>query len=203
MGKLDHLKIKKAPAAFAGWAKQFNQQVDLLGSIEGGPGIDIQVAHSPRKIISHPQGHKPKEQPRGKILLTLRPSAVNGLGVSGGGGNTNGVNVNVVTFGFTGAVVSTITVPSASIGSDYPTSFTTCSNSAFVSIGSALTVQKTNSSRVGQMTADDDAGLYLSDGTNVFGINYSALSHDIAIKTFVGCNSGSPGNYLVVASDFF
>jgi len=201
MGKLDHLKIKRVPAAFAGFAKNFNQQVDLLASIQGGPGIDVQVAHSPRKIVAPPKGQpRPKEQPRGKILFTLRPSAINGIGVSGGAGNSNTVNVNIVT---SGSTIATISVPSAAVGFDYPTAWTTCSNSAFASMTSGFTAAKANSARVAQLTADDDAGIYQSDGTNIFSINYSALLHNIGIRQRVGCNSGTPANYLVVASDFF
>ncbi len=118
MGKLDHLKIKKAPACFAGWAKNFNQHVDLVAGMEGGPGVDVQVAHSPRKLAPSPHGQpRPKEQPRGKILLTLRPSAISGIGVGGGaGGNTNGVTVNAV--GYDGLLVGVIA--GNAVASNYP-----------------------------------------------------------------------------------
>lgn len=115
-GKLDHLKIKTAPECFSTWARNFNQQVDLIGSMEGGPGIDVQVTHSPRAQFLQPlaSSHAPKEQPRGKIKFTVRPSALAGLGVGSGGGSNGNATLAV---GINGSLVgvSSETHPNAGI----------------------------------------------------------------------------------------
>ncbi len=183
MGKLDHLKIKKSPACFATFAKNFNQQVDLLASIQGGPGIDVQVAHSPRKTISGPSQHKPKEQPRGKILLTLRPSAVNGLGV--GSGTGGGGNVSTFAVGPEGTLVP-ILATGASPGS-YPN---------YLQTGVTLAPGSWFSG---------SSGFGMIGNTNAFSLFVATalVTHNITVREFTGCNSGSPGNYLAIASDFF
>ncbi len=190
MGKLDHLKIKKAPACFAGWAKQFNQQVDLLGSIQGGPGIDIQIAHSPRKTISGPPGHKPKEQPRGKILLTLRPSAINGIGVGGitnGNGNSNSninsVNTNAV---YTDGSIVSLTVQAAALN---PNSFPT--------------VLRTNGGGTTNYGITNATGWELRGTTNSVSIPFSAIVRPMSIRTLQICDNGNTRSIDVIASDTY
>ncbi len=183
MGKLDHLKIKSGPACFEPWAKNFNEQVDLLGSIQGGPGIDVQVAHSPRKTVSTPGQSKPREQPRGKILMTLRPSAINGIGVGGGSGG-NGTSFAV---GAAGALVPVVTTGNTT--GNYPTYLQT---GAGPTQGTFFADSVTNGGSI---------GLYGNGAT--FEAIASQILHDIGVRTFVGCNSGAPGNYDTFASDFY
>lgn len=177
MGKLDHLKIRRAPAAFSGWAEQFNQQVDLLGSIQGGPGIDVQIAHSARNA-STSGSHKPNEQPRGKILFSLRPTAIQGIGLlgagQGGNSNTNYVNVNVVS---SAGTIATLSVPGASLSFVYP-------NSLYAQIGNSIAgilgygaVQVANGVRTGIFSADD--GLYYTKG---IGANTSIDTIGVAVS---------------------
>ncbi|HEX2656139.1 MAG TPA: hypothetical protein VHN11_21155 [Xanthobacteraceae bacterium] len=192
MGKLDHLKIKRCPAAFAPFARNFNDQVDLLASIQGGPGVDVQIASSPRKISGKPNEPKPKEQPRGKILFTMRPSALNGIGVSGNSSGGSG-NVNVVTSDGTLALIDGINVTGSSA---YPDSLQAGTFYATVTTGGVF--------RAVQLAVSNGAsGLVVTaDGTGLR-VNYADLSHDISVKTFTGCNSGNVADYLVIASDFF
>lgn len=184
-GKLDHLKIKKAPACFETWARNFNSQVDLLASIQGGPGIDVQIAHSQRAVVKHAgAGPKPKEQPRGRILLTLRPSAANGLGI-GGGGTTNGVQELMI--GPNGSLYAINVIGSAVATGNYPTY-----------------LQAGNGAPSTFYAGSGSFGLLGGVGNATsFAIDYGSLSHSMAIKEFTGCNSGSPANYLVVASNFY
>ncbi len=180
MGKLDHLKIKRAPAAFADWAKNFNQQVDLLGSIQGGPGLDVQVAHSPRKTVSVPGQPKPREQPRGKILFTLRPSAINGIGVGGGsGGNSNTNTVNVTLVGSAGFLYS-LSVPSAAVLTNYPTDLRT---------NGATNYGITNAT-----------GWELKGSVNSVSIPFAAIVRPMSIRTLTICDNGNTKSIDVLAS---
>jgi hypothetical protein len=201
MGKLDHLKIKSCPAAFAPFARNFNQQVDLLGSIHGGPGVDVQIAHSPQKRSPGTPGQpKPKEQPRGKILFTLRPSAVSGIGVgSGAGGNSNTVNTNCVA---ADGSLTLLSVPSATLQPNtFPTRLYVQNGNTFSYFdGDGMQVQFPNSHGVG---ITPSFGFTVGNAFNYLGINFGDITKDMGIKTFVGCNSGNAANYLVVASDFF
>jgi hypothetical protein len=182
MGKLDHLKIKKAPAAFAKWAQNFNQQVDLLGSMEGGPGIDVQVAHSPRAQFLQPlagSGTKPREQPRGRIKFTVRPSALNGIGISGGGGVTNSVNTNVI--GSTGTI-STISVLAASPSFTYPN------------------VVRAGNGNTNYFMADT-TGMTIQGTVNAVSIPFANVSKPMGIKTVTVCINGNSKSMDVIASD--
>lgn len=89
MGKLDPLKVKRAPKAFVQTFRKLNRAIELLASIQGGPGIDVKLAPpvAPRPVS--PGQPKPREQPRGRIVLSLRPAAVAGLGIGGVSTNTN------------------------------------------------------------------------------------------------------------------
>jgi hypothetical protein len=95
MPDLSHLKIKKAPKALASFAAEHNALVDLIASIEGQLGINVNVASSPRKRISFPVGMKaPKQQPRGKILITGNPTALFAYGAGGSSNGTGEVHLN-------------------------------------------------------------------------------------------------------------
>lgn len=294
-GKLDHLKIKKAPACFVSWARNFNSQVDLLASIEGGPGIDVKIAHSERSVVKPAaSSHRPKEQPRGKILFTLRPSAVNGVGVGGGGGFVPTDTRPVV--GSDGLLIEVLvpnTIPTPNV---YPSQLqvgtnagahwvATISGAEFIS-GAVSTVQNANgfgvtdtatqtemrvdafraidASNISELTpyaltitdgADtvsansnaisvtdgateacvlvdavrvlnngvfsemrpnavamtdggnfwtvNSSGFAMTDGTNAVAIPFASILRNMGIREFTGCNSGSPANYLTIASDFY
>ncbi len=200
MGKLDHLKIHKAPACFAEWARNFNHQVDLLASIQGGPGIDVSVAHSKPKLAPVPAGqHRPREQPRGKILLTLRPSAVSGIGVSGDASNytpPNGTASVVSASGFLTVIQNVNTVDATT---QFPSLLKVGNNSAttYHDENSFTSTDGTNTANIGF------AGLSIATATKSLSIPKADITHNMGVMTFVGCNSGNAANYLAIASDFF
>lgn len=181
-GKLDHLKIKTAPACFSTWARNFNQQVDLLASMEGGPGIDVQIAHSPRPQFLQPlAGHSPREQPRGKIKFTVRPSALNGMGVGGNGSgnaNINTVNVNVV--GDIG-LLYVLAVPNAAITTTYPNT---------IRAGNGAT----------NYVAGDTTGFEIKGAANSVSIPFSNVARTMTIRTLPYNDNGNCRYIDVIAS---
>lgn len=178
MGKLDALKVKRAPKAFVPTFRKLNRAIELLSSIQGGPGIDVQLAPpmAPRPLS--PGQPRPKEQPRGRIVLSLRPAAVSGLGV-GGGGTTNSVNTNAV--GVDGSL-SVLTVQSAAIGTNnYPTTLRTNGNSNY---------GVTNAS-----------GWYLvGPGGNSVTIPFANISRPITLRTINICDNGNTRSIDILAS---
>lgn len=176
MANLDHLKIKKAPKAFAGWARNFNQQVDLLASIQGGPGVQADVAHSPRKVQRGPAGSNPKEQPRGKIMISLRPSAINGIGVGGGTGGGNTTQA----VGIEGLLLDVLQPTSTNAATTFP-------NVVRSGNGSTYTIANTT-------------GFSVVNGGNSCSIPFSSITRPMTIRTLTVCDNGNTRSIDIIAS---
>jgi hypothetical protein len=88
MANLSHLRIHNSPKAFAEFAERHNELVGLIESLQGALGVDIQIAHSPKQKVKMPPGvANPKARPRGKILVSVVPTALDGS-VNGGASST-------------------------------------------------------------------------------------------------------------------
>ena len=171
MANLNHLKIGASPAAFAPFAAKHNALVDLIASLEGSLGLDVQIASSPPPLKVGSKGGVPNggNWPKGKIKLSFNPTAVaGGVGGGAGGGGSVGPNGTVQVVGINGLLVPAVEA-NANYTGLYPT---------------VLGVQTNGTSPT-----------CIIVGTQV--------THNMSVHTFVGCNSGNAGNYLVVASDFF
>lgn len=97
MAKLDHLKVKNCPKAFEQFAEQHNQLVDLIATLEGAWGIDVQIAHTPKdKISTSPNGKGVKSKPRGKILISGLSQALSQLPGSGSSSGVGDYTANVI-----------------------------------------------------------------------------------------------------------
>ena len=46
-------------------------------------------------------------------------------------------------------------------------------------------------------------GIYMTDGATSMDLPISALTVNVGFREFTGCNSGAPGNYIPLASDFY
>lgn len=115
-GKLDDFKIKKCPAAFAQFARQFNAQVDLLASMYGGSGLSVDFAIPPKGPVKGSNTAKPVN--RGKIILTVKPTALQAMGLGTGSGTTNATNTNVIA---SNGTIATVTVQAVAGSSTWPT----------------------------------------------------------------------------------
>lgn len=69
MGKLEHLKIHNAPKAFAEFAEKHNDLISLIEGMEGALGIDVHIAHTPRKKLKIGTGAGVFKPPQGKIMI--------------------------------------------------------------------------------------------------------------------------------------
>jgi hypothetical protein len=177
MGKLEHLKIKRCPAAFADFARNINQTVDLLASIQSGPGIDVQVASSPRTIKTPNGKGQPKEQPRGKIMFSIRPSALNGIGVGGtgtGGGNTT------QTVGINGLLVDVLQPTSPNAATTYPNILRAGNGNSYVIANST--------------------GLSVVSGSNACSIPFANIARPMTIRTINVCDNGTAKLMDIIAS---
>lgn len=218
MGKLDHLKIKRAPAAFAAFARKHNQHVDLLASMQGGPGIDIQIANSARARLAGPRQPQPPAQPRGRIMLTLRPSAIVAIGGGGGGSNSNasnwtGLNVNVVSTN--GTLIGVAQTGNAT--NSYPTllrvgnnsnAYAEHSQSGYTAINNGTTVQLlattgmkvSNNAATNMIEARTDDGFFVTNGGNELSVALADLKRDMSIRTINICDNGNTRSIDILAS---
>ena len=202
MANLEHLKIKNAPAAFADFAERHNELVGLIASLEGSLGIDIQIAHSPKAKVKMPPGVvSPKARPRGKILVSVVPTALDGS-VSGGGGSSN-ANVGGTTqaVGVDGKLYDVLQPHGAGNATNYPTALGTRGTGTQAIDISGGTVIASNGAKSAFISAIDGFGI--ANGT--YGVSFAMadITHDIRIKTMAVCVNNVSMNVLVLASDPF
>jgi hypothetical protein len=96
MGKLEHLKIHNAPKAFAEFAEKHNDLISLVEGMEGALGIDVHVAHTPRKKLKIGTGAGVYKPPQGKIMIGGLVQQLNQQG-SGQSVATSDLATNVAT----------------------------------------------------------------------------------------------------------
>lgn len=190
---LESMKIGKAPAAFAGQAAVVNALVDLISKMRGTSGIICQVTE-------------------GGIVISLNPTALQGLntGCGGGGGNSN-VSGTVQAISTNGILVDVVQPTSPNTPNTYPTFLGVRNAGATINIGTAGWSHQTSSYDCIYDSAAGTFGVFKNTGEYVrmqFGgggpdLVIHGTAHELSVKEWTGCNSGSPGNYLAVTSDFY
>ena len=170
------MKIGKAPAAFAGQAAVVNALVDLISKMRGTSGIICQVTE-------------------GGIVISLNPTALQGLntGAGGGGGNAN-VGGTVQAISTNGVLVDVLQPTSPNTPNTFPTLLRVDDGAVQVTANaSGVIIAKPNTGEYVKM--------YFGGGGPDLVIHGTV--HELSVKEWTGCNSGTPGNYLAVTSDFY
>ena len=193
MPNLAGLKIHSAPLALKHFAEQHNALVDLISSMEGALGLDVQITHRP-KPLAHAksrQKSKVKDNVRGKILLTLNPTALQGVQQpASGGGTTSELHFN------DGATKIDVDGTVQGIKSElvlFPGNYGLLNTDQVYIVNTGVGNAYLSAS-----------GLFIAkNGGLTFSIDVSALTQNMGIKTISVCNSGSPASMLVLGSDPF
>jgi hypothetical protein len=184
MANLDALKIKHAPKCFGEMKDMHNALCDLVGGIEGNLGIDVHIVAPAKRKIPGTKATRPKG---GKIRIAAK-KVFGQTGNAGGAGatgdatelhyNAGGVTIDIDGGGFNMTFSGfTVTLEPG---------------------GAISTTDGTHT-----VTFSASGEILINTGTNTLSLAAADITEDMSIKTFTGCNSGTPGSYLTIASDFF
>ena len=183
---LDELKVKQIPAAFAAQAQLHNALVDLIDKMRGTSGIVVQVTG-------------------GGIVVSLNPTALQGLNTGQGTGGNANVGGTVQAVGPNGVLVDVVQPVSPNAPNTYPNYLRVneigapSGNVAYMQPGE-VTAWRVGAGTYAQILA---TGIYMTDGATSMDLPISALTVNVGFREFTGCNSGAPGNYITIASDFY
>lgn len=177
MSKLDGLKIKECPYAFASFAEKHNQLVDMLAGMVGQNGITVVV--SERNAII-----------RGNIA-----------NATGGGGTITGNVANVV--GSDGRLQNAYV--GNSIANAWPTTLKTVNPAGNVVLDNVglTTFKAAVLTASGNVTIDSTGLSMVTSGGKYCNVAFASITQNISIQNIKVCDNGNTKHMLVLGSAAF